>query len=113
MRRPGGSEYAIMVNFNISLQPYLPLGTEEKFCNPDFPIPISFIYGENDWTRITDSDFGKKCVEVNCIKHPGESKFHLVPNSGHNMHMDNPQALTNLILNDILGLELPVRTLDE
>jgi hypothetical protein len=27
------------------------------------------------------------------------------------MHLDNPEALANIIINDILGTDLPVRTL--
>ena len=61
----GTTEYAIMVNFNFSLEAHLPLGTEEKYSNPDFPIPFSFIYGEKDWTRIVDKDCAKQCVEIN------------------------------------------------
>lgn len=30
-------------------------------------------------------------------------RFHLVPNSNHNMQMDNPEAMVNIIVNDLLG----------
>jgi len=64
--RDGTTEVAIMVNFGINLKSHLPLGTEEKLANPDFPIPISFIYGDNDWVyHFVDQDYAKTCVEAN------------------------------------------------
>ena len=45
---------------------HLPLGTEEKLSNPDFPIPISFIYGDQDWVyNFVDGDYAKNCVQAN------------------------------------------------
>lgn len=49
--RPGTTEYALMILFNLGLLAHLPLGTKEKLLSPDFPIAVSFIYGENDWVR--------------------------------------------------------------
>lgn len=86
--RPGTTEFGLMICFNFSLQAHLPLGTPEKLLREDFPIPVSFIYGENDWTRVVDQDFGKQIVDVN--SHKGKCHFHLCPDSDHNMHMDNP-----------------------
>ena len=51
------TEYAIMINFDFSLNPVIPLGTQEKLANSDFPIAVSFAYGDNDWTRVVDEDF--------------------------------------------------------
>lgn len=110
-QRRGTSEHALMICFNFSLQPHLPLGTAEKLNSPDFPIPVSFIYGSDDWTRVVDQDFGKEIVANN--KQAGQCKFSLCPDSDHNMHMDNPQALANLILNTLLDMDLPVLTLEE
>jgi len=38
-----------MVNFNMNLQAHLPLGTADKLANSRFPLPMSFIYGDDDW----------------------------------------------------------------
>jgi len=38
---------------------YLPLGTKNGLCNPDFPVPISIIYGENDWMDYYEANYGK------------------------------------------------------
>ena len=108
--RAGTTEYAIMVNFNYSLYPHFPLGTADKLCNPDLPIAVSFIYGSNDWTRVVDDDFAIKVIEINKFEN---SKFYEVPVSDHNMHMDNPDALAALMINDLLNLNLPVLTLKE
>jgi len=35
----------------------------------------------------------------------------IVPYSDHNMHMDNPDALANLIINDVYDLNLEVEEL--
>ena len=54
--REGTTEYAIFIMFTPSLTPYLPLCTEKKLKRKDFPIPISFIYGEIDWTPFVDEN---------------------------------------------------------
>jgi len=64
--RPGTTEYALMICFSLGLYSnVVPLGHEDKLCNKEFPIPISFIYGEKDWVRSVDSDYGKLVVEAN------------------------------------------------
>lgn len=68
----------------------IPLSLPEKLCNPEFPVPLCFIYGENDWTRVVDKDIAKKCVDSNLWKWPTESMFYLVPDSDHYMMIDNP-----------------------
>ena len=47
--RPGTTEYAIMVNFEVGLVCKLPLEDPTKLANPNLPFPVSFIYGDNDW----------------------------------------------------------------
>lgn len=106
--RKGAPEAALMVNFDFSLQPYLPLGSDLRLGNPNFPIPLSFIYGENDWARIVDQDFAKNIVSINNNKFKNQSHLRYVPDSDHNSHLDNPQALANLIINDIFNADLPV-----
>jgi len=38
-----------------------------------------------------------------------KSFIHIIPTSDHNMHMDNPEALSNAIINDIYGEQLPLK----
>jgi hypothetical protein len=47
---------AIMVEFEAGIQARVPLTNKDKLCNPNFPLPISFIYGEHDWTLRLDKD---------------------------------------------------------
>jgi len=51
------------------------------------------------------------------VKFGEKSRFHLVPDSDHNMHMDNPQAFANIVINDLLDLEgaasLPILSLEQ
>jgi hypothetical protein len=35
--------------FNPTLTAHLPLGAENKLGKADFPVPISFFYGDDDW----------------------------------------------------------------
>ena len=49
MMRDGTTEYGIINMFNGDLQAYLPLGGPDKLASPSFPLPISFIYGAQDW----------------------------------------------------------------
>ena len=56
--RVGTTEQAIHVMFNSDLQAFIPLNGVEKLCNPDFPIPISFFYGEDDWVFTVEENAG-------------------------------------------------------
>lgn len=105
--RPGTTEFALMVCFELGLySKVVPLAHEDRLGNKDFPIPVSFFYGDKDWVRSVEMDAGKAVVEVS--QH-AESKYHLVTNSDHNMHMDNPLDFSNLIINDVIaGSNLPV-----
>jgi len=64
--RPGTTEFALMICFSLGLYSnVVPLGHETKLANKEFPIPISFVYGDEDWVRRVDSDYGKIVVEAN------------------------------------------------
>ena len=86
----------------------------DKLCNPDFPIPVSFIMGDSDWVRYLDEDYGQVCVDSRNDNKNKDIPFHLrgqyvfCPASGHNMHMDNPEAFSNLLINLLLGQDLPI-----
>ena len=57
-----------MINFDNNMMAYLPLGTKDKLCSPSFNIPISFIYGDIDWIRIYERQYGAEVVKVNKLK---------------------------------------------
>jgi len=76
------------------------LHASEKLANPDFPVPISFIFGDRDWVDSTGSEV---VVRANKFFESGESQLHIVSNSDHNMHMDHPEELVAKITGDILG----------
>ena len=69
MKKEATTEYALLVNFDPSFQAFLPLGTSEKLASTDFPIPLVFIYGENDWVKTMDDGAGLSCVKANKQKH--------------------------------------------
>ena len=76
-----------MVNFKAGMMAYLPLGTQEKFLNPELSVPISFVYGDNDWVRNIDWDFAEQCVAINKQKFGDKSNFIILPNSNHNIRI--------------------------
>ena len=63
--REGTTEYAPMINFNMTLQAYLPLGTPDRLGSPDLDVPISFFYGDNDWVMTIEDDAAEDIVKLN------------------------------------------------
>ena len=45
---------------------------------------------------------GSLFAEKPCPRSGTYAKHHIVPTSDHNMHMDNPLAFANIIINDLL-----------
>ena len=54
--RESTTECALMVLFDCALQAKLPLSNKDKLGNPNFPLPFTIIYGENDWVLRIDDD---------------------------------------------------------
>lgn len=106
--RKGTTENALPVNFDIVLDCYTPLGTPDLMCSPELPINVSFIYGDHDWVRDSEQDFGKKVVEINSKLNDGSSNFHICPNGTHNLHWSNLDAFCSIMINDLLNKNLPV-----
>lgn len=94
--RPGTTEFALFVEFRVGLQAYYPLTLESKLCQPNFPKPISFIYGELDWTPQLDKDAYQSIIDANMFK--DQCKHYVLPRADHNMHMDNPEELARIII---------------
>ena len=107
--RPGTTEYALMVNFAIGLVCKLPLEDTSKLANPNLPFAVSFIYGDNDWVAGFEQDAPKRVVEAQ-LTGPNAARSHnlICPGAGHNLHMDNPIGISNMIINEFLQLNLPV-----
>lgn len=66
--------------------------------------------GQDDWVRELDDDYGSKICE-NQKKNEDEKlngKYFLCPTASHQMHMYNPKAFANLVINDLLGENLPI-----
>ena len=62
--RKGTTEYALMVNFELGMQAKIPLSNPEKLGRTDFPIPFSFVYGDDDWVPLTDDGASKRLIEA-------------------------------------------------
>ena len=62
---------------------------------------IEFFYGEEDWVLFVDEDAGQKCVDKNKSIHKNKSQYYKVAGADHNIHMDNPNELGLLILQDL------------
>ena len=61
--RQSTSDLGLQILFSKGIQSNLPLGTEDKFGDPNFPIPVSIVMGANDWVRKCDDDYGRICIE--------------------------------------------------
>jgi hypothetical protein len=48
------TDVAGMIMFDSNLRPFIPLGSTNSLKNPDFPIPISIMFGEFDWMQGVD-----------------------------------------------------------
>jgi hypothetical protein len=59
------SECALMVLFDCALQAKLPLSDKERLGNPNFPIPFSIIYGDNDWVLRIDDNQSQDLINNN------------------------------------------------
>jgi len=108
-----------MVNFDLGMQAKVPLSNQDKLGNPEFSVPFSFVYGDDDWVPFTDEGTSEKLVANNQFskdsgnKSPAgtPSQYHICPSADHNMHMDNPIAFANIIINDLVeGANEPVLT---
>ena len=60
--REGTTEYSVQVMFTPSLQAKYPLGTDDLLNSPEFSMPISFFYGDNDWMLQVEEDAPHKCI---------------------------------------------------
>lgn len=58
-------EYSPMILFNPQMQAQLPLGINSKLASHQFELPISFIYGDNDWVQIIEEDIADRVLEQN------------------------------------------------
>ena len=91
---------------------HVPLGTKDKLCNPDFPVPISLVYGANDWMDFYEAHFGKEVIRVNKSKFGALSTLTTVPDSKHVFQKENPLAYRNAIVNALTGENLPILSLE-
>ena len=55
--RDGTTEYSIPILFSPAMQAYTPLASG-SISTPNFPVPLSIFYGEDDWVLNTDEDSG-------------------------------------------------------
>jgi len=63
--REGSTEYAIFICFVLGMYAVNPLELDNRLGNPEFDLPISFIYGDIDWM---DHRGGRRIVAKNKYK---------------------------------------------
>ena len=76
----------------------------------DLTFQTSFIMGEEDWVRVVDDDYGNVICK-NQKKYDDEKlngKYMMCTTASHQMHMYNPKAFANLVINDLLGTNFPI-----
>jgi cardiolipin-specific phospholipase len=62
----------------------------------DLKMPVTFIYGTNDWM-----DFRGALTVVDKIK--SDCKIVLIDNAGHHLYLDNPDAFNSSLVDEILN----------
>jgi hypothetical protein len=50
--REGSTEYALFACFELGMFAVNPLEAETRLGNPEYPIAVSFFYGDRDWTDV-------------------------------------------------------------
>lgn len=65
LMRDGTTEIAPMIALNFFMQAFNALGEERNLAQNDYPIPISFIYGENDWVHILEEGTAEEILKKN------------------------------------------------
>jgi len=100
--RKGTTEKIIHRCFYSSLHPLLPLGAPDRLGTPDFPVPISFFYGDKDWTLYDDEKVPKFVYGQNRKKHGSKSSYVIISGSGHMIYHDNPEQLAEEIIKDLV-----------
>ena len=98
----GTSDYSFINLFTQGLQAHIPLGAVENLANPKLNLPFSIIMGENDWMRYCDDDYGQVCIDQMRVQGKTDCQYLFCSNSGHNLHVDNPEEFANLIISDFL-----------
>ena len=97
--RAGTTEFGLNICFDLSLYcKATPLAHPSRLGNAEFPVPVSFVYGQHDWVRRVDEEAGRVVVEAN--SHPS-SRLHFLQDSDHNMHMDNPEGLVRILVSEL------------
>lgn len=89
-----------MIQFNDKLFCQSPLNGADKLANKEFPVPISFVYGDRDWVNSLGSE---DVVKANKFFESGEAQLHIVTKSDHNMHTENPKELCDKLIGDLQG----------
>ena len=53
--RKGTTEFALMVLFDVGLQPKVSLSLPNMMADPNFPITYAIFFGDKDWVRNMDN----------------------------------------------------------
>ena len=96
--RKGTTEYALMILFEVGLMPRISLSQDDKLAGSK--VPITFIYGDEDWVKIGVDGYAPEKLLRD--KRDPCNRIHILPDCGHTLHMDNPYALANCLLNELV-----------
>jgi len=66
---------------------------------------VSIVFGETDWM---DTRGSAKIVENSKFFRDGWSNLYLLQGAGHQMAIDNPKALAEILVKDALGINRKV-----
>jgi cardiolipin-specific phospholipase len=105
LMRAGSTEYALFVCFRPFMKAIQGLESEEIV--PSLPMPVSFVYGDNDWMRM-DMDGALRAKQLRDSKEGFYTEVYELKECGHHLYMENPEELLRAIkteLNELVQAE--------
>ena len=63
-RRAGTSEYALTNLFTSGMRPINGLNCQWMMQNPNFTVPFSIVFGENDWMKGIDRGQSELLIQI-------------------------------------------------
>ena len=91
------------INTVDSLQADYPLSAEQFLGSSDFKLAFSIVFGDDDYMEAIDHGEGEKLVKS---KNRDDCKYYVVPKSGHDLFVGNPNNVSTILINDLLNLKV-------
>ena len=101
---------SLLILFDNQIQGYLPIENLllKQCAEESNHYPITIVMGDDDWVLKSDDGASPRLVSHLNKRESDHSSYHVLPGSGHNLNLDNPRGIVNLIFNECFGMKEPV-----